>query len=198
MYRSISFDEYRKLLLGIPIDGKYNPIHISECGNNGYYGNIICAFEDNVKWKDNIHNIFITLEIDENRIIGKGESIWYMPKTFAKTKTYCGKRGNEKWVLNEYYLKQYSILDVVDISFLDMEQNINYKLMYSIVGAINYLSFKSTYLPLKDYSYKEILKQIKALIKLFPDENTLIKKEDYIKSLLRIFEYNFEFKTNEI
>ena len=42
------------------------------------------------------------------------------------------------------------------------------------------------------------MKQIKALIKLFPDENTLIKKEDYIKSLLRIFEYNFEFKTNEI
>ena len=103
MYRSISSNEYVRLLLGIPIDGNYNPLHIKECGNNGYYGNIICAFEDEIKWKDNNHKIFITLEVDETKIIGKGESIWFMPKSFSKTKVYYGKRGEEKYILNDYY-----------------------------------------------------------------------------------------------
>lgn len=198
MYRSISINEYAKLLLGIPIDGRYNPLHIQECGNNGYYGDIICTFEEKIRWKDSNHELLITLEIDEDRILGKGESIWWMPKSFATTKTYCGKRGNDKWILNEYYLKQYSILDVIDVSFNYEVSEENYYIMNSIKRALGLLEFKSTYLLKKDYSYEEVLECVNKLIKSFPNSNTQLKKEEYEEALFSFLYKAFKFSKKKI
>ena len=139
----------------------------------------------------------ITIEVPEERILGKGESVWWLPKSFAKTKTYCGKRGNEKWILNEYYLKQYSILDVVDISFFEEIPHENYQILRTLIFALGYLEFKSTYLLLENYSDEDVIKKVEELISKFPETNTLISKKEYEKALWSLLEKAFEFKKNK-
>ena len=58
-FRSISKDELAKLMLGIPITGKWNKGHHSECGYSGYWGSVVCAFTDEIRWTDEtIHSLW--------------------------------------------------------------------------------------------------------------------------------------------
>lgn len=113
LYRSIGEEEFKKLIDGEEISGKFFNTH--ETQNNSSLNYVCCFFKEKIRWKDDRHKFFIKTDIPANKILGEGTGIYYASKMFAITKTWNGKRGKTRYELEEVYISSYSIHNVLKI-----------------------------------------------------------------------------------
>lgn len=183
-FRSISKDEMAKLLLGIPVTGKWSKGHHAECGYSGYYGSVVCAFEDAIKWDDSDHVFFVELEIPDDRILQKATSVWMMPKTFAKTKTYKGRSGDQRYDLNEVYFKEYDIRDVVSATAINRVKPV----ATALDETYRYHYWRCPHFNHPEMSRDDYIQEFETMMATFPDANTAIPKQEYCKNAMRVFQ----------
>lgn len=114
LHRSMNETEFRTLLSGKPVIGRYNVKNQMQSSfeEEGLY---VCFFEDDYWWIDANHKICAIVDIPEEKL-GKGFGTYFASKNMAKTHIWSGRRGSELYLLNECYAKSYSIEDVVSIS----------------------------------------------------------------------------------
>ena len=182
-YRSISKDELAKLMLGIPITGKWSKGHHSECGYSGYFGSVVCAFEEDIRWDDSDHVFLVELDIPEDRILQKATSVWMMPKTFAKTKTYKGRSGDQKYDLKEVYFKEYDIRDVVSATAINRVKPV----ATALDEIYRYHYWRCPHFDHPKMQSEDYIKEFDVLMHKFPDANTAIPKQEYFNNAMRVF-----------
>lgn len=181
-YRSISRDELAKLLLGIPITGRWSKGHHSECGYSGYFGSVVCAFEEDVRWEDSEHVFFVELDIPEERIVQKATSVWMMPKSFAKTKTYRGRSGDIRYDLKEVFFKEYDIRDVVSVTAINRVKPI----AIALDETFRYHTWRCPHFNHSEMNMEDYIMEFRKMMDKFPDTNTAIPKHEYIDNALRV------------
>ena len=113
LYRSIGEKELRKLLREIKIRGMYDCAFESQ--NKTKLNNVICTFTQDFRWKDKDHLFYIIMEIPNDRIIEINKSTYYVSKDAIKNRIWSGRDGQEILKIEEAYLDEYSIDDVVAI-----------------------------------------------------------------------------------
>lgn len=184
-YRSINKYELAKLMLGIPITGTWSKGWHKECGYSGYFGNVVCAFEDQVQWSDPEHTIFLELEIPESRIVERAESVWMMPKTFAKTKVYRGRSGDEEYHLSEIFFKEYDIRDVVRvITTIAPTMHMG----YILDETYRYHTHCCPHFNHKSMTNEDYIAEFDKIIQIFPESKTAIPKSEYISNAHRVLQ----------
>ena len=182
-FRSISKDELAKLMLGIPITGKWNKGHHSECGYSGYWGSVVCAFTDEIRWADGDHSFFVELEIPDNRIVERATSIWMMPKTFAKTKTYSGRSGSEQHLLSEVYFKEYDLRDVIKVKHIVAP---NRTIAVALDETFRYHTWHCPHFNHLEMRTENYIEEFRKMMDKFPDANTAIPKQEYFDNAMRL------------
>lgn len=118
LYRSIGIEEFKKLINGDNIEGRYDLSKERQSTSN--LKNVICFFTDEYWWLDKSHTICIKLDIPENRL-QFGIGTYYAPKILAKTRVWSGRRGTEKYNLGEAYSLKYNIQDVIAVSLGEIQ-----------------------------------------------------------------------------
>ena len=181
-FRSISRNEMAKLMLGIPITGTWSKGYHSECGYSGYWGSVVCAFTDDIKWHDGDHSFFVELEIPESRILEKATSVWMMPKSFSKNKIYRGRSGDEKFNLSEIYFKEYDIRDVVSItSIVDIKT-----IAYVLDETYRYHTWHCPHFNHSKMTNEDYMTEFRKMMNVFPDANTAVPKQEYLQNAERV------------
>lgn len=113
LYRSISTKELEKLLREIAVRGMYDyPGHMPIVSN---LTNVVCTFTEDFRLKDKDHIFYITLDIPNDRIIMKRKASYYVSETTIKNRVWSGRTGAKQFEIEEAYLDQYDINDVVSI-----------------------------------------------------------------------------------
>lgn len=113
LYRSIGKTELQKLLREVRVRGMYDCAFESQ--NKTKLNNVICTFTQDFRWKDKDHLFYIIMEIPDERIIEKNEATYYVSKDAIKNRIWSGRDGQEILKMEEAYLDEYSIDDVVAI-----------------------------------------------------------------------------------
>lgn len=113
LFRSIGELEFKALLLDGHIHGRFDCSKEGQTSSN--LTHCLCTFTEPYRWDDAAHELFITLEVGKNLIKGKGKGTYYAAKSFGDTKVWTGRRGSVEYILDEVYLSQYSLEDVVSI-----------------------------------------------------------------------------------
>ena len=113
LYRSIGLTELNMLIKIGTVNGRYNILN--ERQSSGTMIDAICTFTEPIKWHDKNHQFFIILDIPESQIIEYGTGKYYAAKNFADTKIWTGRRGKTEYLLNEAYLSNYSIQNIVKV-----------------------------------------------------------------------------------
>lgn len=113
LYRTIGLTELNILIKTGTVNGRYHILN--ECQSSGTIIDAICTFTEPIKWHDKNHQFFVILDIPESQIIEHGTGKYYAAKNFAETKIWTGRRGKTEYILNEAYLSNYSIQNVVKI-----------------------------------------------------------------------------------
>ena len=186
VYRSISRTEFARLMLGIPITGIWNASRFHpECSYSGYFGGVVCAFTDKIQWKDSDHSIFLELDIPETNIVQEGTGTWMMPKSFATTKVYKGRAGDEKHELGEVFFKEYDIRNISKIIDIPNAE-------YILNEIYRYYYFRCPPYRKEKRTRAEALAELEEYMKKFPDANTAIPKKEYEDAFHQIAEMILE------
>ena len=111
LYRSINEKELQKLLRGVNVRGMYDCAFESQ--NETKLNNVICTFTKDFRWKDKDHLFYIIMEIPDNRIIERNKATYYVSKDTIKNMVWSGRDGQESFEIEEAYLDNYSIDDVL-------------------------------------------------------------------------------------
>lgn len=121
LYRSIGEKELRKLLREIKIRGMYDCAFESQ--NKTKLNNVICTFTQDFRWKDKDHLFYIIMEIPNDRIIEINKSTYYVSKDTIKNRIWSGRDGQEILKMEEAYLDEYGIDDIVTIKGINYYAN---------------------------------------------------------------------------
>lgn len=113
LYRSIGLTELNMLIKTGTVNGRYHILN--ERQSSGTIIDAICTFTEPIKWYDKNHQFFVILDIPESQIAEYGTGKYYAAKNFADTKVWTGRRGKTEYILNEAYLSNYSIQNVVKV-----------------------------------------------------------------------------------
>lgn len=113
LYRSVGDRELGKLLNKVPVLGVYDCAF--EPQTTATSNNVVCFFEKPFKWEDKNHKYFLTVNVDDNRILEKGTGKYYVSKAAKKSMRWTGRAGKECLILREAYLPYYQLSDVVKI-----------------------------------------------------------------------------------
>lgn len=113
LYRSIGLTELNMLIKTGTVNGRYQILN--ERQSSGTIIDAICTFIEPIKWHDKNHQFFVVLNVSESQIAEYGKGKYYAAKNFADTKIWTGRRGKTEYILNEAYLFNYSIQNVVKI-----------------------------------------------------------------------------------
>lgn len=113
LYRSINDKELNKLLREVKVRGMYDCQFESQ--NDSKLNNVICTFTEDFRWKDKNHIFYITLDIPDDRILEINKGKYYVPQETVKSKMWTGRNGTALFEIDEAYLDEYNIADVVSI-----------------------------------------------------------------------------------
>lgn len=113
LYRSVNDKELKKLIRGVKVRGMYDCMFESQ--NKTKLNNVICTFTQDFRWKDKDHIFYIIMEIPNDRIIEINKATYYVSKDTIKNRIWSGREGAEILKLEEAYLDEYGIDDVVAI-----------------------------------------------------------------------------------
>ena len=143
-YRSIGLAEFEELLEGNKVQGRYN--NENEKQNNSNIKNVVCFFKDKIMWRDSAHCILIECKFSNEEISESGTGQYWAAKNFKDTKIWTGRRGNTNYELDEIYVKEYSLKNVINI-----------------YGGINKSIFQFLYERFNDEYANEIIDKLKSL-----------------------------------
>ena len=111
LYRSINEKELQKLLRGVSVRGMYDCAFESQ--NETKLNNVICTFTKDFRWKDKDHLFYIIMEIPDDHIIERNKATYYVSKDTIKNMVWSGRDGQESFEIEEAYLDNYNIDDVL-------------------------------------------------------------------------------------
>jgi hypothetical protein len=114
-YRSISKNEFFKLLDGETIKGTFDNSQEKQTTSNA--ANVVAFYKNKYRWKDARHVFFIKCKFNESDIVDTGIGTYYASKDFAKTKVWTGRRGNTEYQLDEFYVSEYNLDNVVAFDY---------------------------------------------------------------------------------
>ena len=121
LYRSIGEKELQKLLREVRVRGMYDCAFESQ--NKTELNNVICTFTQDFRWKDKDHIFYIIMEIPNDRIIEINKSTYYVSKDAIKNRIWSGRDGQEILKMEEAYLDEYGIDDIVTIKGINHYAN---------------------------------------------------------------------------
>lgn len=110
-YRSIGLAEFQELLLGHTIKGKFN--NSTQDQNNSNLDNVVCFFKNKIIWKDSQHEILIKCQFNSDDVLGNGIGDYWASKDFATTGVWTGRRGKTNYKLDEFYVKEYNLHNII-------------------------------------------------------------------------------------
>ena len=121
LYRSINDKELNKLLREVKVRGMYDCQFESQ--NDSKLNNVICTFTQDFRWKDKEHTFYIVLDIPMNRILERCKAEYYLSKEAIKNRLWSGRDGQEILKMEEAYLDEYGIDDIVTIKGINHYAN---------------------------------------------------------------------------
>ena len=130
-YRTIGKNEFYRLVDNKEVI-KGNFDNSKERQNTSNAKGVIAFYKEPYKWKDTNHNFFIKCKFNKADIIDEGTGTYYASKDFEKTKTWTGRRGKSEYNLDEFYVSEYSLDNVVSFKYDNLSLfNNSYKTMYT-------------------------------------------------------------------
>ena len=140
-YRTIGRNEFYRLVdYKEVIKGNFD--NSSEKQNTSSANGVIAFYKEPYKWFDARHNFFIKCKFNKSDIVDEGIGTYYASKDFGKTKIWTGRRGNSEYNIDEFYVSEYSLDNVVSIKYdnLDLftdDYKNEYMNMFNSLGITN-------------------------------------------------------------
>ena len=107
-YRTIGVYEFFDLLDNEIIEGQFDIFNGKQ-----EFENIICFFNDKLMWKKKDHEILIKCKFNNKDILGSGKGEYWATKDIKQRGIMTGRRGNTQYFLDEFYVKEYSLKNVL-------------------------------------------------------------------------------------
>jgi hypothetical protein len=107
-----------------------------------------------------------------------------MPKSFAKTKVYRGRSGDEEYRLAEIFFKEYDIRDVVKV----ITTNATRHMGYVLDETYRYHTWNCPHFDHNVMTSEDYMVAFDKMIQKFPESKTAIPKSEYVANAYRVLQ----------